>query len=77
MSRRNRKELPTEPARTSIDSLAHDGRGVAHIDGKAVFIEAALPGEEVLFVYRKRHRRYDEGEAIEIITPSSQLRKTR
>jgi len=72
MSRRNRNELPAEPVRTSIDSLAHDGRGVAHIDGKATFIEAALPGEDVLFVYRKRHRRYDDGEALEIITPSSQ-----
>ena len=72
MSRRNRKQLPIEAVRAAIDSLAHDGRGVAHIDGKATFIEAALPGEEVLFVYRKRHRRYDEGEALEIITPSSQ-----
>ena len=70
MSRRKRKQLPAEPVRVRIDSLSHDGRGVAHMDGKATFIEAALPGEEVLFVYRKQHRRYDEGEAVEIITPS-------
>lgn len=72
MSRRNRKQLPTESFRANIDSLAHDGRGVAHINGKATFIEAALPGEEVLFVYRMQRKRYDEGEAIEIITPSPQ-----
>jgi 23S rRNA (uracil1939-C5)-methyltransferase len=70
MSRRNRKPLPAEPLRAAIDSLAHDGRGVAHINGKATFIEAALPGEEVLFVYRMQRKRYDEGEAVEIITPS-------
>lgn len=70
MSRRKRKPLPTEPVRATIDSLAHDGRGVAHIDGKATFIEAALPGEDVSFVYRRQHRRYDEGEAVEIITPA-------
>ena len=29
--------------------LAHDGRGVARVDGKAVFIEGALPSERVRF----------------------------
>lgn len=70
MSRHNRKQLPSGPFRARIDSLAHDGRGVAHIDGKATFIEGALPGEEVWFVYRKQHKRYDEGETTEVITPS-------
>lgn len=62
--------LPAEPARACIDSLTHDGRGVAHVAGKATFIDGALPGEEVWFRYRTRHRRYDEGETVEIVTPS-------
>ncbi|MEJ2574674.1 MAG: TRAM domain-containing protein, partial [Gammaproteobacteria bacterium] len=70
MSRRSRKPLPIEPVRANIDSLSHDGRGVAHVNGKATFIEGALPGEEVLFVYRTQRRRYDEGEVIEIVSPS-------
>jgi 23S rRNA (uracil1939-C5)-methyltransferase len=70
MSRRNRKTIPTEPVRARIDSLSHDGRGVAHVDGKATFIEGALPGEEVLFVYRMQRKRYDEGDVIEIVAPS-------
>ena len=69
MSRR-RKQLPTEPFRAHIDSLSHDGQGVAHINGKATFVEGALPGEEVLFVYREQRNRYDVGEAVEIITAS-------
>lgn len=53
-----------------IDSLSHDGRGVAHVDGKAVFVDGALPGERVRFCYTARHRRYDEGRMAEVLTPS-------
>jgi len=30
-----------------IESLDQEGRGVAHVDGKATFVEGALPGERV------------------------------
>jgi 23S rRNA (uracil1939-C5)-methyltransferase len=67
---RNSKALPATPVRARIDSLAHDGRGVAHIGGKATFIDGALPGEEVSFVYRTQRKRYDEGELSEVIEAS-------
>jgi 23S rRNA (uracil1939-C5)-methyltransferase len=53
-----------------VDDLAHDGRGIAHVDGKAVFIEGALPGEDVRFHYTARHSTYDEGQIEAVITPS-------
>ncbi len=38
-----------------IESLDQEGRGVAHRDGKVVFVEGGLPGEEVVAsVYRKK-----------------------
>src|SRR5512135_3060673 len=38
-----------------VESLDHEGQGVARQDGKAVFIEGALPGEEVEYSsYRKK-----------------------
>jgi len=38
-----------------VESLDQEGRGVARRDGKAIFIEGALPGEEVTCsVYRKK-----------------------
>ena len=38
-----------------IESLDHEGRGVAHDAGKAIFIEGALPGELVEYtVYRNK-----------------------
>ena len=46
MSRR-RKHISSEPFTATIESLSHDGRGIAHINGKITFIHGALPSEEV------------------------------
>ncbi len=72
MSRRSRKKrLPTEPVETTIESLSQDGRGVTHIEGKAVFIDGALPGERVRFIYTRRCRRHDEGRVEEVLEASA------
>jgi 23S rRNA (uracil1939-C5)-methyltransferase len=55
----------------TIERLNHEGRGVAKIDGKTTFIDNALVGETVHFKYIKKHRKYDEGVAIDILQPSS------
>ncbi|WP_260293889.1 23S rRNA (uracil(1939)-C(5))-methyltransferase RlmD [Sedimenticola hydrogenitrophicus] len=70
MGRSRRRKLPQDPVVTGIDALSHDGRGVAHIDGKAVFIHGALPGETVSFRYTRVQKKFDEGEALEIISAS-------
>ena len=38
---------PSLDAPVTIESLDQEGRGVAHVDGKAMFVEGALPGERV------------------------------
>ena len=53
-----------------ITSLNHDGSGVGHCDGKVVFVDGALPGEEVGFTFSARKRRYDTGVAHTIMRPS-------
>ncbi|HLF96536.1 MAG TPA: 23S rRNA (uracil(1939)-C(5))-methyltransferase RlmD [Methylococcaceae bacterium] len=68
MSRRAR--LPTEAAQAAIDSLTHDGRGVAHVDGRAVFIDGALPGETVRFRYTGIRRDFAEGRAETVLESS-------
>ena len=73
MARRNnnrRQKLPLDPVETSIESLSHDGRGVARIEGKTVFIDGALAGEQVKFIYSKKHSKYDEGRTIEVLKAS-------
>ncbi|HVF62601.1 MAG TPA: 23S rRNA (uracil(1939)-C(5))-methyltransferase RlmD [Casimicrobiaceae bacterium] len=42
-----------------IESLDGEGRGVAHVEGKAVFVEGALPGERVAIETLKRKPTYD------------------
>jgi 23S rRNA (uracil1939-C5)-methyltransferase len=72
VSRRRKKALPPEPREAVIDDLAHDGRGVAHVEGKTVFIDGALPGETVLFRYTRLHGKFDEGRVEEIRQASPQ-----
>ena len=68
MARRNRRnKLPLELVETQIESLSHDGRGVARIEGKTVFIDGALGGETVRFRYSKQHSKYDEGRVVEVL----------
>lgn len=65
--RPKRKRLPTEPRTARIESFAHDGRGVARIEGKPVFIDGALPGEAVEFVYTDIRRDYGEGRVTKVL----------
>jgi 23S rRNA (uracil1939-C5)-methyltransferase len=55
---------------TPIDDLSHDGRGVAHVAGKTVFVADALPGERVRAKLLRRHRHFDEARAEEILAAS-------
>ncbi|AFL76134.1 23S rRNA (uracil(1939)-C(5))-methyltransferase RlmD [Thiocystis violascens] len=64
---RKRKPLPQEPVEADIESLTHEGRGLAHIDGKAVFVDGALAGERVRFRYTRLQRRFDEGTVVEVL----------
>jgi 23S rRNA (uracil1939-C5)-methyltransferase len=68
MSRSNK--VSPIPFEATITDLGHDGRGVARIDGKTVFVSGALLGEQVMAKLRKRHRHFDEAEVVELITRS-------
>lgn len=68
MSRR--QPLPAHPVPARVESLEHDGRGVARVEGKVVFIDGALPGEDVTFRYTRRRGRFDEGAVVEVLAPA-------
>ena len=70
MGRSNRK--PSVPVELELDivDLSHDGRGVARVDGKAVFVTGALPGERVLARQTLRKKHFDEAATIAVLTAS-------
>ena len=69
---RRKCSLPKEPFPAHVTDLTHEGKGVAHIDGKTVFINQALPGEEVEFIYFKKNRQYDQGRLHQVLKASEQ-----
>lgn len=60
-----------EPETACIESVTHDGKGIAAVLGKKVFVAGALSGETVRFQRRKRKRNYDEAELLEVLEPSA------
>jgi 23S rRNA (uracil1939-C5)-methyltransferase len=50
----------------NIESLDHEGRGVAHLGGKAIFVDGALPGEMCeVSSYRKKPN-YEQAQVVAI-----------
>ena len=71
MGRRFRKpKLPQGDFEAHIQSLSHDGKGVARIDEKATFIQGALAGEKITFRYTNCKKSYDEGLVTSVIESS-------
>ncbi|WP_124551958.1 23S rRNA (uracil(1939)-C(5))-methyltransferase RlmD [Methylophilus methylotrophus] len=60
------------PRTATIESLDQEGRGVTHVDGKVIFIEGALPFEEVRFVSHHVKSTYELATTVEVIKASSQ-----
>lgn len=72
MARRRRKKLPQEPIECEISGgLSHEGRGIAKLEGKTQFVDAALPGERVMAQYIEQRGKFDELKTVEVLEASS------
>lgn len=71
MSRNKNARKRREPETARIDSVTHDGKGIAAVAGKKVFVPGALEGETVVFQRRKRRKNYDEAQLLEILECSA------
>lgn len=70
MNAQPRNRASRQPETATITDLSHEGRGVAHVDGKTAFIDDALPGEVVEWQRLKRNSNFDEGRLLRVIEPS-------
>ena len=64
------KRLNVAAEEADIVDLSHEAKGVARVDGKAVFVADSLPGERVLMRRVGRHRRFDEAVLEQVLSPS-------
>jgi len=69
--RRRSKKLPDSPVECVIEGLTTEGRGLVHINDKAVFVDGALPGEKVLIEYTGTTSKYNEAKVLEVIEAST------
>ncbi len=70
MARRNRRRQNPEPFEVVIEGLSHEGRGIAHHNGKIVFVFAALPGERVKIQINQSNRKFSEASVLEVLQAS-------
>ena len=56
----------------TIESLDLEAHGVAHHDGKVVFVSGGLPGERVRAALKRRKPRFDTAEVLSVLRASSQ-----
>ncbi len=75
--RRNRNKSHQNPALNPIltaiiESLDQEGRGVAYVDGKTIFIDGALPNEKVTYQSHHIKSTYEIANVVEILKQSNQ-----
>ncbi|WP_407074685.1 23S rRNA (uracil(1939)-C(5))-methyltransferase RlmD [Neisseria bergeri] len=64
--------VETETNVAEISALDYEGRGVAKVGGKTVFIKGALPSERVGFRIVRQKKQFDEAEAVAIFKVSDE-----
>lgn len=69
--RRPKVKPDNTPRQAYIENFSHDGKGIARIEGKATFIQGALPKELVEFQYIRVKKEFDEGRLLSVLDASS------
>ena len=54
-----------------VESLDREGRGVAHVEGKAIFIDGALPGEVVEYSPYRKKAAWELAQLVQVIERSA------
>lgn len=70
--RRRGQRLPAENVEVEITAMSNEGRGIAYVDDRTIFIDQALLGERVLFKYTKLSKNIAEGRTVEVLQASQE-----
>lgn len=54
-----------------IESLDYEARGIARLDGKAIFVDSALPGETVEYASFRKKSNYELANLVRVTKPST------
>jgi 23S rRNA (uracil1939-C5)-methyltransferase len=54
-----------------IEALDHEARGITHQEGKAIFIDGALPGETVEYASYRKKSNYEQAHLVRVIRSAS------
>ena len=68
MGRRRKPKAKTYEL--EIESLSHEGRGIAHLDEKVIFVSGALPGETVIADRTFSRAKFEEADVKEVLKPA-------
>lgn len=68
--RRRKQRLPEEAVEVEISALSSEGRGIAHVNERTVFIDQALAGERLRFKYTRLITKVAEGRCMEVLQAS-------
>lgn len=74
MARGKSARKPLETFTAHIERLDNEGRGVARREGKVVFVEGALPGEDVLYARLRNKSSFEIGRMQQLLGEESELR---
>lgn len=67
---KKKTSLNTKHQPVTIDRLDHQGAGIAYLDKKPVFVEGALPGEDVLIQLTESKSKFSRARLIKVVKPS-------
>ncbi|MEX2504873.1 MAG: class I SAM-dependent RNA methyltransferase [Egicoccus sp.] len=68
---RRRVPLPRDEQTVTVDGFTHGGEGVARLEGKAVFVPGALPGERITLRVVDDRKRWARADLVEVLEPSA------
>lgn len=54
-----------------VESLDHEARGIVRQEGKAIFVDGALPGETVEYASFRRKPNYELAHLVQVLRPST------